>query len=111
MGFKRFKVELQLLSGTRFNRLGNFHGHFCICFLAQSPELFASCYLQRCGVEWLEWVPRRGRKWGPGPASRQLFLLLSPWHGRPQQPAGDCRAAQGEGNTPAAAHSVAHFKV
>lgn len=83
MGFKCFKVELQFLAGTRLNRLGNFHGHFCICVLAQSPELFAPRYLQCCGVEWLEWVPRRGRKWGPGPASHQLFLLLSPGHAPP----------------------------
>lgn len=87
MGFKYFKVGLQFLAGTSFDRLGNFHGHFYICFLAQSPELFALCYLQRCGVVWLEWVPRRGRKWGPGPASRQLSSSLQPWQGLPP-PAG-----------------------
>lgn len=93
MGFKYFKVGLQLLAGTSFNRFGNFHGHFYICFLAQSPELFALCYLQRSGVVWLEWVPRRGRKWGPGPAGRWLSSSLPPWQAPP--PAAACRVIAG----------------
>lgn len=84
MGFKYIEVELQFLAGAGSNQLGNFHGHFDIYFLAQSTELFALCYLQCCGLVWLEWVPRRGRKWGPGPASHQLF---HPWKGLPHQQA------------------------
>lgn len=87
MGFKYFKVGLQLLAGASFNRLCNFHGHFYICFPAQSPGLFALRYLQRYGVVWLEWVLRLGRKWGSCPTHRPALLLSLPLVG-PLWPAG-----------------------
>lgn len=72
---KYFEAGLQFLAGTSFNWLCNFHGHFYICFLARSLELFALHYLH--GLVWLEWVPRRGRKWGLVPPALLLLLALS----------------------------------
>lgn len=112
MGFKYFKVGLQLLAGTSFNRLGNFHGHFYICFLAQSPELFALRYLQRSVVSWNGWNGSPGQE-GNGalvPAAASFPPPPTPARASPaSRVQGNCIAGKVAGDAAAAAYSICTF--